>query len=165
MAHRPNLLTIAPGSPFLETLVDALLDGRLVPGFTPRGDPLALASATLYLPTRRAIRALRGIFLDRLGSGAALLPLLARHGYGPLPVSFAGKAGTFALLYAFPLLLLAEMPGWPGDVAAVTGWAFTWWGVGLYWLAGAQYVLQTRALVVRDKAATDETGTTTQEAP
>ena len=33
MAYRPNLLTIAPGSPFLETLADALLDGRLVPGF------------------------------------------------------------------------------------------------------------------------------------
>ena len=30
---------------------------------------------------------------------AGLMPLLARHGYGPLPVSFAGKAGTFALLY------------------------------------------------------------------
>src|SRR5690606_41427431 len=84
---------------------------------------------------------------------AGLMPLLAHHGYGPLPVSFAGKAGTFALLYAFPLLLLAEMPGWVGDVAAVTAWAFTWWGVGLYWLAGAQYVLQTRALVISDRAA------------
>ncbi|WP_448954405.1 double-strand break repair protein AddB [Labrys neptuniae] len=80
MAYRPNLLTIAPGSPFLETLVDALLDGRLVPGFAPRGDPLALAGATLYLPTRRAIRALRGIFLDRLGSDAALLPRLRALG-------------------------------------------------------------------------------------
>ncbi|MDZ5450760.1 double-strand break repair protein AddB [Labrys sp. ZIDIC5] len=80
MAHRPNLLTIAPGTPFLETLVDALLDGRLLPGFAPREDPLALAGATLYLPTRRAIRALRGIFLDRLGSDAALLPRLKALG-------------------------------------------------------------------------------------
>jgi cardiolipin synthase len=40
--------------------------------------------------------------------------------------------------------------------------------VGLDWLAGAQYVLQTRSLVVRDRAAAaegDETGTTTREAP
>jgi ATP-dependent helicase/nuclease subunit B len=80
MAHRPNLLTIAPGSPFLETLVDALLDGRLVPGFAPRHDPLALSGATIYLPTRRAIRALRGIFLDRLGTDAALLPRLMALG-------------------------------------------------------------------------------------
>jgi ATP-dependent helicase/nuclease subunit B len=80
MARRPNLLTIAPGSPFLETLVDALLDGRLVPGFAPRQDPLALAGATIYLPTRRAIRALRGVFLDRLGTDAALLPRLTALG-------------------------------------------------------------------------------------
>ena len=40
---------------------------------------------------------------------ACLMPFLARRGYGPLPVHFAGKAATFALLYAFPLLLLAEL--------------------------------------------------------
>ena len=80
MAYRPNLLTIAPGSPFLETLADALLDGRLVPGFAPRCDPLTLTSATIYLPTRRAIRALRTVFLDRLGTGAVLLPRLLALG-------------------------------------------------------------------------------------
>jgi len=80
MARRANLFTIPPGVPFLETLVDALLDGRLVPGFAPRHDPLALSSATLYLPTRRAIRALREVFLDRLGGGAALLPRLLALG-------------------------------------------------------------------------------------
>ncbi len=74
----------------------------------------------------------------------ALLPALTRHGYGPLPVSFVGKAATFALLYAFPLLLLAESPGALGATASIIGWAFTWWGVGLYWLAGFQYVRQTR---------------------
>ncbi len=58
------------------------------------------------------------------------------------------------------------MPGWLGDIAAVTGWAFTWWGVGLYWLAGAQYVLQTRALVLHDRAArTDRPGPATKETP
>ncbi|MEK8228980.1 CDP-alcohol phosphatidyltransferase family protein [Oerskovia sp. M15] len=78
-----------------------------------------------------------------------LLPLLTRHGYGPLPVSFIGKAATFALLYAFPLLLLAESPGALGATASIIGWAFTWWGVGLYWLAGLQYVRQTRQLLTR----------------
>jgi cardiolipin synthase len=78
---------------------------------------------------------------------AVLVVLLARRGYGPLPVSFVGKAGTFALLYAFPLLLLAEVPGGVGAVAHVVGWAFTWWGVGLYWLAGWQYLVQARGLL------------------
>ncbi len=81
---------------------------------------------------------------------AVLLPLLTRHGYGPLEVSFVGKAGTFALLYAFPLLLLAEASGVVGAVAHVIGWAFTWWGIALYWLAGLQYVAQTRRLVTAE---------------
>ena len=75
-AHRSNVRTILPGAPFLETLVDAILDGTLVVGFEPRADPVALASATLYLPTRRSIRAVRQVFLDRLGADAALLPRL-----------------------------------------------------------------------------------------
>ena len=75
-----------------------------------------------------------------------LMPGLARLGYGPLPVNFMGKAATFALLYAFPLLLLAEAPGALGAWAAALGWAFTWWGVGLYWYSGALYVVQAREL-------------------
>ncbi|MBC7549395.1 MAG: CDP-alcohol phosphatidyltransferase family protein [Cellulomonas sp.] len=78
---------------------------------------------------------------------ACLLPVLARHGYGPLPVHFAGKAGTFALLYAFPLLLLAEWSGTVGTVASALGWAFAWWGVGLYWFAALLYFAQARTLV------------------
>lgn len=79
---------------------------------------------------------------------ALTVPVLARLGYGTLNVSEVGKIATFALLYAFPLLLLAEMPGAVGSVAYVTGWAFTGWGVALYWLAGVQYVLQVRRLAV-----------------
>lgn len=74
------------------------------------------------------------------------VPVLARLGYGTLEVTLVGKVATFALLYAFPLLLLAAVPGWLGAVAHVVGWAFTWWGVGLYWLAGLQYVAQVRRL-------------------
>jgi cardiolipin synthase len=77
---------------------------------------------------------------------ALTVPVLARLGYGTLNVTLVGKIATFALLYAFPLLLLAEVPGWIGAAAHVVGWAFTWWGVSLYWLAGLQYVAQVRRL-------------------
>ncbi|WP_024288151.1 CDP-alcohol phosphatidyltransferase family protein [Cellulomonas sp. KRMCY2] len=70
-----------------------------------------------------------------------LLVLLAAR-IGPLPVHFVGKAGTFALLYAFPLLLLAQWSGPLGLLSGVVGWAFAWWGVGLYWLAGVAYLRQ-----------------------
>ncbi|MDM8085360.1 CDP-alcohol phosphatidyltransferase family protein [Cellulomonas cellasea] len=77
-----------------------------------------------------------------------LLAVLARFGYGPLPVHLAGKAGTFALLYAFPLLLLAEWPDPIGSIALVLGWACAWWGVALYWFAGGLYVLQARRVLL-----------------
>ena len=61
----PRVFTIPASAPFLPTLIDALVDGRLVPGFPPARDPLALAGATLYLPTRRACRLARDRFPRR----------------------------------------------------------------------------------------------------
>jgi cardiolipin synthase (CMP-forming) len=75
------------------------------------------------------------------------IPVLAQHGYGPLPVHFLGKAATFCLLYAFPLLLLAQLGGPIATAALVLGWAFAWWGTGLYWWAGWLYVVQFRQLI------------------
>jgi ATP-dependent helicase/nuclease subunit B len=77
---RPRVFTIAAATPFLPTLAQALLDGVLIPGFAPRGDPLLLASATVYLPTRRATRAFGGALLDALGRDATLLPRIVPLG-------------------------------------------------------------------------------------
>ncbi|MCK6209128.1 CDP-alcohol phosphatidyltransferase family protein [Georgenia sp. EYE_87] len=85
---------------------------------------------------------------------AGLLPILTRHGYGPLPVHLAGKAGTFALMYAFPLLLLAGVPGTVGVLAWTFGWASAWWGVGLYWFAALLYVEQVVRIVRQDRGRT-----------
>lgn len=74
-------------------------------------------------------------------------PILATHGYGPLPVHYLGKAGTFALLYAFPLLLLANVFSSANFVILPIAWAFALWGAGLYWWAGFVYVKQVRDLV------------------
>ncbi len=71
---RPNVFTIPSSAPFLPALIKALVAGKLVSGFSPSGDPLALASVTLYLPTRRACRLARDVFLDVLGAQAAVLP-------------------------------------------------------------------------------------------
>ncbi|QFR34560.1 double-strand break repair protein AddB [Ancylobacter sp. TS-1] len=76
----PNLLTIPPSAPFLATLADALLDGRLVEGFAPRGDPMALAAATVFLPTRRAGRLLAEALRERAGAGVTLLPRIVPLG-------------------------------------------------------------------------------------
>jgi cardiolipin synthase len=78
---------------------------------------------------------------------ALLVPLLKTRGYSALPVHFLGKAATFCLLYAFPLVLLGAADGTAPLVARVVGWAFALWGTGLYWWAGILYVRQTMDLL------------------
>ncbi len=79
-SRSPRVFTSPASVPFLPALVRALLDGALVPGFASGADPLALTGATLYLPTRRACRLARDVFLDVLGREAALLPRIVPIG-------------------------------------------------------------------------------------
>jgi CDP-diacylglycerol--glycerol-3-phosphate 3-phosphatidyltransferase len=86
---------------------------------------------------------------------ACFLPVLRRAGHGPLPVHFLGKAATFNLLYAFPMLL-AAVPGNEGllaDVFRPMGWAFATWGSVLYLWAGVLYVAQVRQVLRADREA------------
>jgi ATP-dependent helicase/nuclease subunit B len=69
-----NLFTIAPGAPFLKSFVAALLDGQIVAGFSRKLGPLDMAGATIYVPTRRAARALIDEFCGALDRPATLLP-------------------------------------------------------------------------------------------
>src|ERR1700682_6020433 len=80
MSAAARVFTIPASVPFLPALVRALVDGELVPGFAPSSDPLALCAAPLYLPPRRACRLARDVFLDVLGSDAALLPRIVPIG-------------------------------------------------------------------------------------
>src|SRR6201995_5573044 len=66
--------------PFLRCVIAALIDGRLVEGFEARSNPAKLAEATLYLPTRRAMRVAREVFLDELKRDAAVLPRIVALG-------------------------------------------------------------------------------------
>lgn len=80
MLARPRVFTIPPTAPFLPALARAVLDGALIPGFAPRENPALLGDATIYLPTRRAARALAQAFLDALGTDAAILPRIVPLG-------------------------------------------------------------------------------------
>lgn len=71
-----NVFTIPSGVPFLPTLADALLSGALV----PREPDEALSEATIYLPTRRAGRALAQILADGSAGRAILLPRIVPLG-------------------------------------------------------------------------------------
>src|SRR6202044_1916478 len=81
MAHRaPRVFTIPSGAPFLPTLSRALLDGALIDGFPGAGGPMALADATIYVPTQRAAQALAKALLSASGGRSLLLPRIAPLG-------------------------------------------------------------------------------------
>ena len=75
-----RVFSVPVSAPFLRTVIAALVDGRLVDGFEARTHPERLAQATLYLPTRRAGRMAREIFLDELKTDAVLLPRIVALG-------------------------------------------------------------------------------------
>ncbi len=140
------------------------LDGKIARAFnqqTPLGEVLDPAADRLYIVSTiiaLAVRAIIGWWLvillaaRELVLGIALL-VLRRAGYGPLKVSFAGKAATLNLLYAFPLLFLGSHQGSYAVVARVFGWAFALWGSALYWWAAALYLEQARRLLAADRAS------------
>jgi phosphatidylglycerophosphate synthase len=114
----------------------------------------------LYIVATLVALALRGVvplWLVALLVGrevvlAVVLLVLRRHGYPALQVHYLGKAATFILLYAFPLLLLAHGESTVADVARPLAWALTIWGTVLYLLAGALYVVQATGLVRAERA-------------
>lgn len=116
----------------------------------PLADRLYILATLVGLTMRQIIPLWLPIVL--VGRDVAMLvfitPRLRKAGYGvALPVHFLGKAATFNLLYAFPLLLLgqiSEKPNHVTDIANIFGWAFVGWGTGLYLLAGGMYFVQAR---------------------
>ena len=75
-----NLYTIPPSAPFLTTLARAVLAGKLPHAGGQKPDPLTLPLTTIYLPTRRAARALREAFLAEAKCDALLLPRIRALG-------------------------------------------------------------------------------------
>lgn len=78
---------------------------------------------------------------------AVVLWVLKGRGVTGLPVHFIGKAATFNLLYAFPLLLLGDGTSAFALLCKVFGWAFAIWGTALYWWAAVLYIEQARRIM------------------
>jgi ATP-dependent helicase/nuclease subunit B len=107
-----NVFTIAPGAPFLKTFVASLLEGRVVDGYSSRVGPLEIAEATIYVPTRRAARALADEFSRAINRSSVLLPRI-------LPLGALEEAET-SLLFDEAGLAGTHEPGLPeamGEIA------------------------------------------------
>ena len=79
---------------------------------------------------------------------AATLPVLRSRGLTALPVTYIGKAATFALMSGFPLILLGQWDALWSRVVLACGWAFLIWGMGMYLWGVVLYLIQV-AMVVR----------------
>lgn len=145
------LLMVSGFTDFLDGWLARKLDQQSVVGqlLDPVADRLYILAVVVGLALRDVIPWWMAISLplrDALMWG--LVPLLRTRGYSALPVHFLGKAATFNLLYAFPLLLLGDGEGTLALLARVFGWAFAFWGIGLYWWAGLLYAWQVRKLLL-----------------
>lgn len=99
----PNVFTVAPGTSFLPAVAQSLLDGTLLKDFRWTGDPMALARATIYVPTRRAARELRSVFMDATGATSILLPRIRPLGEFDDDAAFFA-AGDGAMLSVPPAI-------------------------------------------------------------
>ena len=137
-------LLIASATDYLDGKAARLLnqESKLGAMLDPTIDRLYIA-ASLYV---LCIREIFPIWLALLLIARDLILMLINFrlrnkGLPFLTVNFVGKAATFNLLYAFPLLFLSQHEGSLGNLAYIFGWAFSAWGIGLYLITGAWYFI------------------------
>ncbi len=133
------------------------LDGktaRWLDQYSRLGELLDPVADRLYILATLAAFLIRGIvswwvvamLIGRDLVLTACVPLLRRRGYGPLPVLYVGKAATFNLLSAFPLLLLVRgnisLAPWLFGPVQAFAYAFAVWGGALYLWSGVVYLVQ-----------------------
>jgi len=107
----------------------------------PLADRLLIASVAIALVARGvlpwpAVALLVGRDVFLLGG----FPLLSKRGVRPPDVVWVGKAATFVLMLALPILVVGETGLAIAPAAHVIGLALLWAGVVLYYVAGAVYV-------------------------
>ncbi|MFT4200616.1 CDP-alcohol phosphatidyltransferase family protein [Gordonia sp. (in: high G+C Gram-positive bacteria)] len=115
-------------------------------------DPLADRIYIIVIPLAFGIRGIIpwwiiGILIARDALLALQIPLLRSRGLVALPVLYAGKAATFALMSSFPWILLGQLDTAVGRAVLPFGWALLIWGLALYLWTFLLYWYQVLALI------------------
>lgn len=138
-----TVLAIASITDYLDGKAARLLkqESKLGAMLDPAIDRLFIA-ASIYVLWQRGIFPLWlvGTLLLRDFLLLVLNIALKRNGLALLTVNYIGKAATFNLLYAFPMLFLSQREGALGYLGYLLGWAFSAWGISLYLITGAWYL-------------------------
>lgn len=137
---------VANQSSRLGELLDPLVD-RIYMVTVPVG--LALAGVVPWWVV--------AVLLGRDALLAATLPVLRSRGLPALPVTYIGKAATFALMCGFPLVLLGQWDTSWSRVIGACGWGFVIWGMGMYLWSAVLYLIGVR-MVVRQLPKVSDVG-------
>jgi cardiolipin synthase (CMP-forming) len=116
----------------------------------PFADRLLIASVAIALLVRGVLPWPAVALL--IGRDLVLLagwPILKRRGVEPPEVVWVGKAATFDLLCALPLLVMGATTWVVAPVAHALGLVLLWLGVALYYVAGVVYVRMALAGLAR----------------
>lgn len=113
------------------------------------------AADRLYMLATPIAFAIRGVIpwwliLTLMGRDLILtlaLPIVRSRGIEALPVIYIGKAATFALMSAFPLVLVGQWDSWWARIVGPCGWAFLIWGLGMYLWTFVLYLAQVVMIV------------------
>ena len=106
----------------------------------PAADRIYILATLIVLYQREAINLWIILVLVFRDAILALLTLVLKlRNLKLMEVTYLGKAATFNLLYAFPLLLLATHDSVAGQIAFAIGWGFAFWGIVLYLYTGSIY--------------------------
>jgi cardiolipin synthase (CMP-forming) len=120
----------------------------------PAADRLYIVCTLVALAIREVVPVwVVALLLGRELVLGVMLLVLRHYGYPPLQVHYLGKAATLLLLYAFPVLLIADGEGRLAEIAEPFAWALTIWGTALYLLAGLFYVVQVAGIVRAERSA------------
>ena len=108
----------------------------------PTADRLLLVVAVVSILIDGSVPAIVAIpVLAREVLVGATVVVLAAMGARRIDVTWLGKAGTFALMFAFPLFLAgADEDFGPHEILRVGGWIAAIVGLVLSWYAAAKYV-------------------------
>ncbi len=143
--HRPVLsffiLGLGAVTDYLDGKLARLLhqESKLGAALDPAIDRLYILATIIALAVESVLPWWIVITLISRDAILGLILALFRRVTGKLfVVSYLGKAATFNLLYAFPMLLLSGESGF-SRIWGIFGWAFVIWGIGLYLLTGVQY--------------------------
>lgn len=111
----------------------------------PVADRILVVTAIITIMVQGAVPIWFGIATlarEVVVSGAVLL--LASLGAARIDVLWVGKAGTFALMTAYPLFLVSHGPATWQSIFHVAAWVIGLLGLVLAWVAAASYVAPAR---------------------